>query len=170
MAGYQNVNRSISYLLCLPYHLWSSWSDLPLLPTPRLLPLKQTLQLCSPNTLKFIFIQRSVKLSLPTLIDSHSPTVTCRRLLSSSLLLKDSPRHHFPKPLSFIHTAIAAAHSCQSPSQVLPPEESCKNGISMTPPYCLLDHSMLSLYLMFSQLFVTNKPKCDWTICLVQVY
>ena len=77
----------ISYVYL--YHFWPTWSGLSLFPTSRLLPSKETPPICSPNTLKFIFLQRSIKHSLPISTGSLPPTMTSKRLLFPSLLLKE---------------------------------------------------------------------------------
>ena len=73
---------------------------------PWLCPLKQTPHLC---LLKPLYLQFSPSLdnhSLPLSISSLSSTMVGRRLMSSSLLSRDSQRHHSPKPMASNNTTI----------------------------------------------------------------
>ena len=108
----------------------------PVLAIPRLLPLRQATHLCLPKLLHLQFPPSVVNHSLPLSIRSLSSTVVGRKLLSSSLLSRDSQRHPSTEPLASNkkHNTMAAAYQCQTPSQDQPHEESYIGSTTTTHP------------------------------------
>jgi hypothetical protein len=172
---------SIPFCSICIHHLWPPQPFQPALATPRLLPLKQSPHVFLPKPLHLQFPPSVINHSLPLSIRSLLSTVVSRSLLSSSLLLRESQRHPSPKPMApnyntmpwLLHTNVSLhpkTNLTRKATLVAPPQLLLTKQalLCFTGPFHMITPIIL-LY-GFSNSSELTSPKCNQTICLVQVY
>ena len=159
-------------------HLWPPWPSQQTSPISRLLPPKETPQLCFPKTFHWQFLPSSFQHSLCVTVRSLPPHMAGRRVPFLLILSLGNPRHPLPKPMAYNTLSWLVPTNASLHAKTILLRKAASVALlhlllTRQAPCCYLDPSRSSIHhltLCTLHLSWANKLKCDQKICLVQAY